>query len=178
MMFGNATEDRGAKFVQLLAANEHRIGSYVLALIPNWNDAEEIIQETKLRLWEQFGTYDPEKDFGTWACVIARYGVMTFRTRAARSRIQFSQELVDRLSGELPQIVAESDARLAFVEQCLKKLTRWQRDLLWRCCVAGDSTERVASQLGRKAGSTRQALLRIRRKLYLCIEDAQQKEAD
>jgi RNA polymerase sigma-70 factor, ECF subfamily len=177
-MSGSASDDRGAKFVQLLAMHEHRIGSYVLALMPNWTDAEEIIQQTKLRLWEQFDAYDPTKDFGVWACVIAHYEVLTYRTRAARSRVQFSQELVDRLSGELPQIVVESDSRLPFIERCLKKLTQWQRDLLWRCCVAGDSTQKVASQLGRKAGATRQALLRIRRTLYRCIEDAQQEEAD
>jgi RNA polymerase sigma-70 factor, ECF subfamily len=178
MTVGNVPEDRGATFVQLLAAHEHRIGSYVLALMPNWNDAEEIIQQTKLRLWEQFGAYDAEKDFGAWACVIARYEVLTFRTRAARSRIQFSQELVDRLSDELPEVVVESDQRLAFLEQCVKKLTRWQRDLLQRCCLAKDSTKGVASQLGRKTGATRQALLRIRRELYLCIENALRKEAE
>jgi RNA polymerase sigma-70 factor, ECF subfamily len=177
-MSDNASEDRGAKFVQLLAAHEHRLSSYVLALVPSWNDAEEIIQQTKLRLWEQFGSYDATKDFGIWACVIARYEVLTFRTRSARSRVHFSQELVDRMSGELTETAAESDDRLTFVEGCLKKLTRWQRELLWRCCIAGDSTKQVAIQLGRKADATRQALLRIRRKLYRCIEDAQRKEAD
>jgi RNA polymerase sigma-70 factor, ECF subfamily len=177
-MLDNATEDRGANFVRLLAAHEHRLGSYVLALVPNWNDSEEIIQQTKLRLWEQFGTYDPTKDFGVWACVIARYEVLTFRTRSARSHVHFSQALIDRMSGELTQTAAESDARLGFIEECLKKLTQWQRDLLWRCCVAGDSTRAVASDLGRKADATRQALLRIRRKLYHCIEDARQKEAE
>lgn len=178
MMVGNLPDDRAARFVQLLAAHDHRIGSYVLALIPNWNDAEEIIQQTKLRLWEQFESYDPARDFGIWACVIARYEVLTFRTRAVRSRVHFSQELVDRLSGELTQVVAESDARLTFLEQCLKKLTTWQRDLLRRCCLAKDSTQMVASKFGGKTGATRQALLRIRRKLYLCIEDARQREAE
>jgi RNA polymerase sigma-70 factor, ECF subfamily len=178
MMLDNTSDDRATAFVQLLAVHEQRISSYVLALMPNWSDAEEILQQTKLRLWEQFSSYNPDKDFGTWACVIARYEVLTFRTRAARSRILFSQDVIDHLSDEMPQIVAESDARLTFVEQCLTKLTAWQRDLLWRCCVAGDSTQKVASQLGRKAGATRQALLRIRRKLFLCIENAKRKEAE
>ena len=170
--------DHGARFVQLLAAHEHRLGSFVLALVPNWADAEDIIQQTKLRLWEQFETYDPAKDFGVWACVIARYEVLAFRTRSARSRVQFSQELVNRMSEELTQTAAEADGRWVFVEECLKKLTQWQRDLLWRSCVAGYSSQRVASQLGRKAEAIRQAVLRIRRKLYRCIEDAQNEEAE
>ena len=107
--------------------------------------------------------------------MIARYEVLAFRTRSARSRIQFSQELVDRMSEELIQTAAESDVRLAFLEECMKKLTEWQRGLLGRCCVAGYSSQTVAAQLGRSADAIRQALLRIRRKLYRCIEDAQQK---
>lgn len=177
-MAGTQPEDRAARFVRLLAAHDHRLGSYVLGLMPNWSDAEEIIQQTKLRLWEQFETYDPTKDFGVWACVIARYEVLTFRTLAARSRLQFNQKVIDELSEELAQVAEESDARLVFLEQCLKKLTQWQRELLRRCCLAKDSTKEVATQLGRKAGATRQALLRIRRNLYLCIEDVQRKEGN
>ena len=177
-MSNTATDDRAAKFVQLLAAHEHCLSSYVLALVPNWSDAEEIIQQTKLRLWEQFDAYDPDKSFGTWACVIARYEVLTFRKRSARSRVHFSQTFVDRVSEELAQTATESDSRMVFLDECVEKLAQWQRDLLWRCCVVGDSTTTVATQLGRKAESTRKALLRVRRKLFRCIEAAQRKEAD
>jgi RNA polymerase sigma-70 factor (ECF subfamily) len=178
MMFNNSLQDRGAKFVELLAVNEHCLGSFVLALVPNWSDAEDIIQQTKLRLWEQFASYDPNKSFGIWACTIARYEVLAFRTRSARSRVQFSQDLVDLMSDELAQTVTIPDARLVFVEECLKKLTLWQRDLLWRCCVSGYSSQKVACHFGRKADAIRQALLRIRRKLYRCIEDAQRTEVE
>lgn len=178
MMSKDAIKDRCDIFVQLLAAHERRLGSFVLALVPNWSDAEDIIQETKLRLWEQFETYDSKKDFGTWACAIARYQVLTFRTRSARSRVLFSQELVDRLSQEFTQTDAEPDVRLVFLEECVKKLSQWQRNLLLRCCAADYSSQKVATQLGRKAEAIRQALLRIRRKLYRCIEEAQQKEAE
>jgi RNA polymerase sigma-70 factor (ECF subfamily) len=178
MMPNDAIQDRGARFVKLLAAHEHRLGCFVLGLVPNWSDAQDILQQTKLRLWEQFETYDPEKDFGAWACVIARYEVLAFRTRAARSRVQFSQEVIDRMSGELTQTTAETDARLTFIAECAKKLSRRQQDLLRRCCVAGYSSQRVATQLGRKADAIRQAMLRIRRTLYRCIEDAQRKEVE
>jgi RNA polymerase sigma-70 factor, ECF subfamily len=174
----NHPDTVAAEFVRLLAAHERRLGSFVATLVPNWNDAEDIVQQTKVRLWEQFGAYDRQRDFGTWACVIARYEVLAFRTRTVRSRVHFSQEFVDRVSGEMAKRAPESDSRLAFLEDCLKKLTQWQRDLLWRCCVAGDSTQRVATELGRKVEATRKAVLRIRRRLYRCIEVAERKEAE
>ncbi len=173
-MSADTIKDRCDLFVQLLATYENRLASFVLALVPNWTDADDIIQETKLRLWEQFDTYDPKKDFGVWACVIARYQVLAFRTRSARSRVMFSQEIVERLAQAVAQTDAESDARLAYLEECVKKLTQWQRELLSLCCTAGYSSEEVARRLGRKADAIRQALVRIRRKLYRCIEEARQ----
>jgi RNA polymerase sigma-70 factor, ECF subfamily len=173
----NNPDGRTTEFLRLLAMHERRLTAYVVSLVPNWTDAEDIVQQTRLRLWEQFKDYDREKDFGLWACVIARYQVLAFRTRNARSRIHFSQEFIDRVSAEFVKTAADSDARLTFLEECFKKLTEWQRDLLWRCCVAEDSARMVASQLGRKADSVRKALLRTRRKLYRCIEKAQAREA-
>jgi RNA polymerase sigma-70 factor, ECF subfamily len=178
MMSSSSSNDVAAEFVRLLAANERRLGSYVATLVPNWNDAEDILQQTKARLWEQFATYDRQKDFGVWACVIARYEVLAFRTRAARSRVQFSQEFIDRVADDLAHAASEADSRMSYLEECLKKLSDWQRELLWRCCVHGDSTTQVALELGRKADSIRKAVLRIRRTLYHCIEVARRKEAE
>ena len=176
-MSSHTSKDRGDRFVRLLAAHEHRLGSFVLGLVPNWVDAEDIVQETKIRLWEQFDNYDEQKDFGTWARVIAHYQILAFRKRSAESRIQFSQNLVESLSKELAETDAESDARVVFLDMCVKKLTEWQRNLLRRCYAENrDSLQTVASQLGRTPGAVRQALLRIRRKLYGCIEQAQQRE--
>ena len=177
-MSEDSIKRRCETFVQLLATSEQRLGSFVLALVPNWSDAEDILQETKVRLWEQFDTYDPAKDFGTWACVIARYQVLAFRTRAARSRLMFSQELVNGLSHDLSRATAEPDSRLAYLEECVKKLAEWQRDLLMRSCAADYSSQAVAAQLGRKAAAIRQSLLRIRRTLYRCVEAAERREAN
>jgi DNA-directed RNA polymerase specialized sigma24 family protein len=90
-MVSEGNDDRAREFVRLLAACERRLDNYVLALVPNWSDAEEIVQQAKLRLWERFEQYDRSKDFGAWACTIAYYEVLTFRTRAHRSRLLLSQ---------------------------------------------------------------------------------------
>ncbi len=169
-------EDRAGRFVRLLAANEKRLGGFVLSLVPNWADAEDILQETKLRLWEQFDAYDAEKDFGAWACTIARYQVLTARTLAERSKLCFSPTFLDRVEDEAVRAAEDSEIRLRFLQQCIDKLTQWQRDLLRRCCLANDSIQKVSDELGRKVDSTRKALLRIRGKLFRCIEDAMQEE--
>jgi DNA-directed RNA polymerase specialized sigma24 family protein len=93
--------------------------------------------------------------------------------------VHFSQELVEHLSNELAWADAESNARLVLLDKCVKKLTEWQRSLLLRwCAVERDPSGEVGAQLGRRPEAIRQALLRIRRKLYRCIEEAERKEAE
>ena len=170
--------DRTSQFVSLLAAEELRLSSYVLALVPHWADAEEILQETKLRLWKQFDKYDASKDFGSWACTIAYYQVKTFQTCSSRSRIRFSQKFLDRAAAVVNKTASEANLRLSLLQLCIEKLSGWQRDLLQRCCVAGDSITTVAGELNRKVDSTRKSLLRIRRLLYDCVEEALRREKE
>ncbi len=40
---------------------------YVAALVPNVADAEDIVQQTALALWEKFDAYDPSQPFTPWA---------------------------------------------------------------------------------------------------------------
>ena len=170
------SDSRAREFVRLLAACERRLDNYVLTLAPNWSDAEDIVQQTKLRLWEQFEEYDPAKDFGAWACTIAYYEVMTFRTRASRSRVQLSQTALDRIAKEAIHASTEVDSRMHVLRKCVDKLSQWQRELLQRCCVAGESVKAVAAELDRKVDSTRKAILRIRQQLYRCVEDSNRGE--
>ena len=76
-----------------------RLKSYILTLVPNLADAEQIAQETSLRLWEQFDRYDPSLgDFSAWARTIAHFQVMTYRKKLSRERIVFSSALIDALA--------------------------------------------------------------------------------
>ena len=55
---------RTREYLRLLSQYEPRLRGFILTLCPNWADAEDIAQEVKLRLWEQFDEYDPAQDFG------------------------------------------------------------------------------------------------------------------
>ena len=48
------------RFISLFLRSEREIFRYVAALVPNVSDAEDIVQQTALVLWEKFDAYDPE----------------------------------------------------------------------------------------------------------------------
>ena len=80
---------RTREFVQLLTQNERRLYAYILSLVPRWADADDILQETNLRLWEEFDKYLRNTDFASWAMRVAFFQVLTFRKRHGRDRSPF-----------------------------------------------------------------------------------------
>src|SRR5439155_15875370 len=67
-------EDRNAaqqRFLSLFLRSEREIFRYVAALVPNLADAEDIVQQTAVALWEKFDSYDPNQPFTPWACRFA-----------------------------------------------------------------------------------------------------------
>ena len=56
-------DERTREYLRLLGQHERRLLGFILSLVPNWADADDIAQEVKIRLWEQFDKYDPAKDF-------------------------------------------------------------------------------------------------------------------
>ena len=61
------------QFLELLGACERSLFAYVYALAPNWQDAEEIMQRVRIRIWQQFDQYDEAKSFDAWARAIAEW---------------------------------------------------------------------------------------------------------
>src|SRR5574338_1508768 len=92
----NAAQQR---FLSLFLRSEREIFRYVAALVPNVADAEDIVQQTALTLWEKFDAYDPNQPFTPWACRFALN-----KTRQWVERRQRWQALLERgLAEELAQ---------------------------------------------------------------------------
>ena len=66
--------------------------AYILTLLPNRSEAEDILQETNLILCRKAGEYNPEGHFQGWAFNIARYQVMGHISKFKRSK-QFGKTI-------------------------------------------------------------------------------------
>ena len=176
---GFARESRVAEFVRLLTGNERYLKSYILSLVPNLADAEQIAQETSLRLWEQFGQYDPfEGDFSAWSRSIAHYQILTFRKKLCRERLVFSSEMMEMLAARTAARGPELAARQEALIDCLQKLPDHARELIRLYYVVGMKLREAAEALGRTAAATEKAIVRIRHVLRNCINSTMQRDAD
>lgn len=170
-------DDDTRRFVKLLAENERRLYAYVISLVPNWADTDDIVQQVKLRLWEQFDQYDPLKDFGAWACSIAHYLVLAHRKTTQRRHTRLSPAFVAAMAREATALADEVDHRHLALECCLKQLGETSRRLILMCYSPERTIKDVALALGRPVGATQKAVYRIRRRLQQCVETKMAEEA-
>jgi RNA polymerase sigma-70 factor (ECF subfamily) len=161
--------DRSATFVVLLAASERQLTGFVLALLPNLSDADEVLQETKLRLWEQFDNYDPTQSFDGWARSIAYFQVLTHRKKSSSGRMVFSTELVAALADEFDDRSEEISERAQALQSCLEQLSGRNRMMLDKYYSGSWSTDSLAQAMGMTVAALRKGLYRCRLALHECI---------
>jgi RNA polymerase sigma-70 factor, ECF subfamily len=158
------------QIVQLLTNVQQQLTRYVRTLVPNRTDAEEVLQETNLFIWRHADEFELGTNFAAWACKIAYFQVLTFRKRQSRSRLRFSDELVEQLAqNAVPSVVGEnSDAEA--LDLCMAKLSQPDRDLMDLRYEPGATVEGVAQRVGRSTKAIYAALGRIRTWLLECIQ--------
>ena len=169
-------ESRSREFVRLFQRNERGLYGYILSLVPNIGAADEISQETNLRLWEQFDQFDPSRDFLSWACTIAYYQVLKYRTMTSRERVQFDSKVLDLLSDETARRRDDLAAKQSYLVDCLAHLSDFKREVLRLYYSLGMTAKAVAEKLGRSAPAVEQMLVRTRRTLHDCVERAMHRE--
>ena len=119
------------------------------SLVPNIGTADEISQETNLRLWEQFDQFDPSRDFLSWACTIAYYQVLKYRKMTSRERVHFDSKVLDLLSDETARRRDELAAKQSYLIDCLAQLSDFKREVFRLYYSLGMTAKAVAEKLGR-----------------------------
>jgi RNA polymerase sigma-70 factor (ECF subfamily) len=159
------------QFLKLLGAHERSLFAYVYALAPNWQDAEEVMQRVRIRIWQQFDQYDTAKPFDAWARAIAYYLVLAYRKEKSRQREFFAEQVLELIGAEFESHLDQASERRDALLQCLSKLEDRKRELVTTYySSAGHAREAIASKLSLSPNALRQALFRIRRVLLECVE--------
>ncbi|HJQ81193.1 MAG TPA: sigma-70 family RNA polymerase sigma factor [Lacipirellulaceae bacterium] len=158
------------QFVTLLGAHERNLFAYVYALTASWQDAEEVMQRVRIRIWQQFDQYDVEKPFEAWARAIAYYLVMAYRKEKSRQREFFTEAVLESVSNEFDKHLRNADDRRDALLRCLDKLGQRRRELVTTYYSATPRTsEAIAATLSMTPGALRQAIFRIRKVLHECV---------
>lgn len=161
---------RNLRFVRLFAQHEHQIYAYIVAALGNWTDADEVLQETSVALWEMFDRFEEGTSFCGWACQIAYFRILRFRERRRRDRHEFDQDFVEAVAAAAREEADGFEERRKALGDCVARLKPPDRELLQFCYADGDTLKNAAVRLDRPAKSVYKALARIRQALFDCVQ--------
>jgi RNA polymerase sigma-70 factor (ECF subfamily) len=162
--------ERLDEFVRMLTEHDRGVLLFILSLVPNWADAEEIRQETNLRLWQEFDKFQSGSDFGKWARTIARYQVLAFNKRKQRHGLDMDRQTVDLVAANVAVVVAQGKTRSAALAECVEELRPISRELVRLYYTVGRKINDIASELRSTSDAVYKALQRARLELRRCVE--------
>jgi len=157
------------KYEEKIQEFQPNIYSYILSLHPNKTDAEDILQEVNFVLIKKESEYDSSKSFKGWCFAIARYQVMAHRTKHARSRISFSDKLVDAIQEDFDHNEDFSLQKKAFA-LCFNKLPEHMRKIAELRFKEDCPLKEIAMKTNRTIGAVSATLFRIRSNLSKCVK--------
>src|SRR5579859_2976502 len=163
----NAAQQR---FLSLFLRSEREIFRYVAVLVPNVTEAEDIVQQTAMALWEKFGAYDPSQPFTPWACRFALNKARQWIERRQRWEALLERGLAEELMQRRQELQPEFELRLKHLEGCLGKLPVAKRSVVEGYYYERASIETLARRFGLSEAATYKMLQRVRHALQVCVE--------
>jgi RNA polymerase sigma-70 factor, ECF subfamily len=157
------------EFARLFQGCEAWLYNYLFSLLMRADEAEDALQETAKFCWENFDQYEPKTEFRAWACRIAHLKALEFHKRRKKFPSNLTDFFFTEIDIESIVMADQLDARMAALNQCMKKLSATDRKLLELRYSLNCTTQTVAKSLGRPLQAVYRSLTRIHNMLYYCI---------
>jgi RNA polymerase sigma-70 factor (ECF subfamily) len=158
------------RFALLWVGVQPSLTAFIRSLLPDFQQAEEVLQRVAVTLVRKFDQYDPDRPFAAWAIGIAKFEVLYYRRERATDRHLFNDQLVERIALSYQRFAEEADPIREALEQCLARLNGRARKVVDLRYAKGLSSPDVAKKMRLSAGAVRMLLCRVRQTLRDCIE--------
>ncbi len=169
-------EDRYNRFVTLLTRSDQTIRRFVRSLLPSQEGVDDVVQDTALECWRKFADYEANDseneldEFIRWACVIARFKVLSRHRDSSRDRLVFRESVLKQLADTALDRMDHLEAEREAIEHCLGKMEAGPKRLLLSVYRPGDSIARVAKETGQQARRLYSKIDVLRKLLLDCVK--------
>lgn len=165
----SAEQNRAETFLAFYAQNHSRLSALVHTLVPCWQDAEEIVQDSLVVLWRKFDEFDPKTSFFAWAAKVAQYEVLSYRRKHQARIVVLSDEILQAVAQTAVDQLDDMELHQEVLEGCIKKLGDPDREIVNLRYRDGGNIQSTADALNRSTGHVQRILRKIRSKLLRCI---------
>ncbi len=166
------------EFLDLFTGCQLRLYRYIVLLVANQVEAEDVLQNTNMVMLRKCGQFRPGTNFHAWATSIAYLEVLKHRASKRRESPGLSEATLEMLSAEAVEQATLLERRNAALPGCMEQLPPGDLSLVTDHYFRGLSWEKIAEALGRSSSSVRHSICRIRRELKRCIDAVVGREED
>lgn len=146
------------------------VTAYITACIPNFQDVEDLVQETAVAVARNFHKYDPKRSFLAWVIVIARNKVLDHHRRRSSDRHLFDHDLLERFQPIVEEMEPEFENYRGYLRECMQRLMPRGKKLLELRYIRELSPSQIAEQVGVTRNTVNVTLYRVRELLRKCVE--------
>ncbi len=141
---------------------------FILALVPDFNDAEDVFQEVFLTLTAKASDFKQGTNFLAWARAIARLKVLEHHQRKGRSSTSLGAGAVEALIASAPEFDDSWGPRREALRSCLDEISPRVREIMELRYNANLPPPRIAARVSWSVGAVHVALARARKFLRDC----------
>ena len=170
-------DKRHQKFLRAFTLHEPAIRAFVRRLVPSRTDADDILQEVAIVLWEKFDEFREDGDFRAWAYGIARFKVLSRMRDLSRERVVLSSDVIELIATSSLEADSQLERERYLLESCFQKMNAKDQELLAKAYDSSSQIQDVAALSGRTIRGFYQWLYRMRQILLECIRRELAKEA-
>lgn len=156
-------------FLGLLTINSSRINSFIFCMVPNESDAEDIMQDTTITMWEKFESYKYGTDFAAWAVTIAKYKILEFRRKGRMKHLQLDEHVLELLEKENTCLFEDTEQRTRALRHCLQKLPQTDLDFIKLKYSQGLTAKKMSHRIGISLAAVYRINSRLNALLLGCI---------
>ena len=160
-----------AEFVAQITRSQRQLHAFILSMVWNPVEADDVLQETNLALWEKVSEFDSGRSFLPWAMRFAQFQALAWLKRHRRQeRLVFDDDLARLLAIETASDESIFEDRRRALALCLQKLPPEQCELIARRYEPDGSVNVMAEAGGTTPKAISDRLRRIRHALLQCIQ--------
>jgi RNA polymerase sigma-70 factor, ECF subfamily len=163
-------ETKDKQFFRLYVTHQRSVYAFIMANVRNFNDANDIMQEVAMIMWQKFDTLD-QKDEGFlgWGITIARNQLYHYFARIRKTRLVFDESLLAEIENQCAEKLKTCPDHIYALQRCLSKLNEPHRQLLMMKFGQQRTIQAISEEVKRSASAVYKMITRIHLALQRCI---------
>ena len=156
----------------LFARHQTRVHRFVLTLVGNGAQAEDLISDVFLDVWRQAGRFEGRSSVTTWLLSIARFKALSGLRKRREAPLDDTFAETIRDEADTPETQLQKKGKSTVLRQCLMKLSQDHREVIDLVYYHERSVDETAAILGIPGATVKTRMFYARQKLSELLRQA------